>query len=120
MFVPVLALKSPAISTSPKFMASPISWHMCSNKLLSAYGEPCGAAYTMHKNKGLWKALPKRSQILVLSFVIFQTTVLFAHVTLTNTAMPPLCFPTTPCGVIGLATSKQLKPGKTGNVSPGK
>jgi hypothetical protein len=87
---------------------------------MSAYGEPCGAAYTMHKNKGLWKALPKRNQILVPSFAIFQTTVLFAHVSLTNTAMPPLCFPTTPCGVIGLATSKQLKPGKTINVLPGK
>jgi hypothetical protein len=49
---------------------------------------------------------PKRSQILVPSFAVFQTIVLFAHVSLTNTAMPPLCFPTTPCEAIGLATSK--------------
>ncbi len=120
MFVHVLALKSPAISTPPKLMASPTSWHMCSNKLLSAYGEPCGTAYTMHRNKGLWKALPKCSQILVPSLVVFQTAVLFAHVSLTSTAMPPLCFRTTPCGVTGLATSKQQNPGKTGNISPGK
>jgi len=87
-------------------MAFPTSWHMCSNKLLSAYGEPYGAAYTTHKNKGLWKALPKRSQILVPSLAVFQTALLFAHVSLTSTAMPPLCFQTTPCGVTGLATSK--------------
>jgi hypothetical protein len=120
VFVPVLALKSPAKSTPPKLMASPTSWHMCSNRLLSAYGEPCGALYTMHRNKGLWKALSKRSQILVPSLVIFQTAVLFAHVSLTSTAMPPLCFRTTPYVVTGLATSKQQNPEKTGNVSPGK
>jgi hypothetical protein len=34
--------------------------------------------------------------------------------------MPPLCFRTTPCGVIGLATPKQQNPDKTGNVSPEK
>jgi hypothetical protein len=120
VFVPVLALKSPARSTSPKFMVSPTSWHMCSNMLMSAYGKPCGAAYTMHRNKGLWKALPKRSQILVPSLVVFQTTVLFAHVSLTSTAMLPLCFRTTPCVVTCLATLKQQNLGKTGNVSPGK
>ncbi len=106
VFVLVLALKSPARSTPPKLMASPTSWHMCSNRVLSAYGEPCGAAYIMHRNKGLWKALPKRSQMLVPSLAVFQTVVLFAHVSLTSTAMPPLCFRTTPCGVTGLATSK--------------
>ncbi len=120
VFVSVLALKSPARSTTPKLMASPTSWHMCSNRLLSTYGEPCGATYTMHRNKGLWKTLPKRSQILVPSLAIFQTVVLFAHVSLTSTAMPPLCFRMTPCGVTGLATSKQQNPGKTGNVSPEK
>ncbi len=120
VFVPVLALKSPARSTSPKLMASPTSWHMCSNRLLSTYGKPCGTAYTMHRNKGLWKALPKRSQILIPSLAVFQTAVLFAHVSLTSTAMPPLCFRTTPYGVTGLATSKQQNPGKTRNVSPEK
>jgi hypothetical protein len=120
VFVLVLALKSPTKSTLPKLMASLTSWHMCSNRLLSAYGEPWGTTYTMHRNKGLWKALPKRSQILVPSLVVFQTVVLFAHVSLTNTAMPPLCFQTTPCGVTGLATSKQQNLGKTGNVSPRK
>ncbi len=120
MFVLVLALKSPARNTSPKLMASPTFWHMCSNSLLSAYGEPYGAAYTMHRNKGLWKTLPKRSQILVPSFIVFQTVILFAHVSLTSTAMPPLCFRTTPCVVTGLATSKQQNPSKTGNVSPEK
>jgi len=74
----------------------------------------------MHRNKGLWKALPKCSQILVPSLGVFQRVVLFAHVSLTSTAMPPLYFQTTPCGVTGLATSKQQNPGKTGNVSPGK
>jgi len=120
VFVPVLALKSPIRSTPPKLMASPTFWHMCSNRLLFAYGEPCGVAYTMHRNKGLWKALPKHSQIVVPSLTVFQTAILFAHVSLTNTAMPPLCFRTTPCGVTSLATSKQQNPGKTENVSLGK
>ncbi len=107
MFMLVLALKSPTRSTPPKLMASPTSWHMCSNRLLSAYGEPCGTAYTMHRNEGLWKTLSKRSQILVPSLAIFQIAIIFAHVSLTSTAMPPLCFWTTPCVVTGLATSKQ-------------
>jgi hypothetical protein len=106
--------------TLPKLMASPTSWHTCSNRLLSTYGEPCGAAYTMHRNKGLWKALSKRSKILVPSLAVFQTVVLLAHLSLTSTAMPPMCFRTTPCVTIGLATSKQQNPGKTGNVLPGK
>jgi hypothetical protein len=93
---------------------------MCSNRMLSAYGEPYGATYTMHRNKGLWKALPKHSQILVPSLAVFQIVVLFAHVSLTSTAMSPLCFRTTPCGVTGLATSKQQNLGKIGNVSVGK
>jgi hypothetical protein len=120
VFVPVLALKSSARNTPPKLMASPTSWHMCSNRLLSAYGEPYGTTYTMHRNKGLWKALSKRSQILVPSLIVFQTAILFAHVSLTITAMPPLCFQTTPCVVTGLATSKQHNLDKTRNVSPGK
>jgi len=120
VFALVLALKSPARSTPLKLMASPTSWHMCSNMLLFAYGEPCGAAYTMHRNKGLWKALPKRSQILAPSLAVFQIIVLFAHVSLTSTAIPPLCFRTTPYGVTGLATSKQQNPSKIKNVSPRK
>jgi hypothetical protein len=71
----------------------------------------------MHRNKGHWKALPKHSQILVPSLVVFQTAVLFAHVSLTSTAMLPLCFRMTPCVVTGLATSKQQNPIKTKNVS---
>jgi hypothetical protein len=74
----------------------------------------------MHRNKGLWKTLPKHSQILVPSLAVFQTTILFAHVSLTSTAMLPLCFRTTPCVVTGLATSEQQIPSKTGNVSPRK
>jgi len=93
VFVPVLALKSLARSTPPKLMAFPTSWHMCSNRLMFAYGKPYGATYIYYaQEQRPLENIPKRSQILVPSLVVFQTAILFAHVSLTSTRIASWAF----------------------------